>query len=129
MQLPPLKMNKTEVPEPGRCFHLSEMKRGRCRFSSKDTLQLPSEPLCVTSMWPDAWLGAVLRYAAREISLMLLQKNLCNKEKKICFPLYSNVKYIKAYICFKVADVDLNHLLPHVDESTLRGERDYFPCI
>lgn len=51
------------------------------------------------------------------------------QREKCCFLVCSNVKYIKAYICFKVADVDLNHLLPHMDASTLRGERDYFLCI
>lgn len=114
-QLPPLKMNKTEVPELGRCFHLSEVKRARRRSYSTDTLQLLSEPLCITSMWLDAWVVAVLRYEASEISLMLFQENLSNKEKTVAFlfTVIANVKYIKANICFKVAEVDLNHLLPH----------------
>lgn len=48
---------------------------------------------------------------------MLLQKNLGNKEKIVAllFRAIWNVRYIKAYIYFKVADVDLNILFPHMD--------------
>lgn len=122
-QLPPLKMNKTEVPEPGKCFHLSEMRRGRCRSHSRH----PAAPLRA-SLCPQH----VARWLGGSCSKLCSQGNFPNaapekplqQRENCCLLVYSNVKYIKAYICVKVADVDLNHLLPHMDASTFREERD-----